>query len=56
MMGVHQALVHYTRGRILEGARHPRLARDVQAQAERALALLEEGLGDYALRPPAADA
>lgn len=52
MMGVHRALVHYTRRRILEGARHPRLARDVRTQAEHALALLAHGLGDHALKPP----
>jgi AcrR family transcriptional regulator len=48
MMGVHQALVAYTRQRVLEGARSPELADDVRAEAERALALLEHGLGDYA--------
>ena len=48
MMGVHQALVAYTRKRVLEGARSPELAGDVRHEAERALALLEHGLGDYA--------
>jgi AcrR family transcriptional regulator len=48
MMGVHQALVSYTRRRILDGARPPRLAREVRAEAERALGLLELGLGRYA--------
>jgi AcrR family transcriptional regulator len=47
MMGVHQALVAYTRRRVLAGARSPELADDVRAEAERALALLEHGLGDY---------
>jgi AcrR family transcriptional regulator len=50
MMGVHRALVDYTRRRIVAGARGPRLARDVRAQAKRALALLDEGLGDLARR------
>jgi AcrR family transcriptional regulator len=50
MMGVHRALVDYTRRRIVEGARHPRLARDVRERADRALALLERGLGGYAVR------
>jgi AcrR family transcriptional regulator len=45
MMGVHQALVAYTRKRVLEGARSPELAGDVRDEAERALALLEHGLG-----------
>jgi hypothetical protein len=31
--------------------RHPRLAREVRAQGERALALLEHGLGGYAPKP-----
>jgi AcrR family transcriptional regulator len=50
MMGVHRALVAYTRRRILEGARHPGLAREVRARAERAFALLEDGLGRYAVK------
>ncbi len=59
MMGVHRALVTYARTRVLEGAGQPRLARDVRAQAEQALALLEHGLGRYArlakpAGPPAA--
>jgi AcrR family transcriptional regulator len=44
MMGVHRALVDYTRARIAAGARGPRLARDVRAEGELALALLERGL------------
>jgi AcrR family transcriptional regulator len=50
MMGVHRAVVGYARRRILEGARHPALAREVRARAEQALALLEQGMGDYAVR------
>jgi AcrR family transcriptional regulator len=51
LMGVHRALVGYTRRRILDGTRHPRLEREVRAQAEQAFGLLERGLGDYALKP-----
>jgi hypothetical protein len=51
MMGIHRALVDYTRRRILAGVRGARLARDVLAQAGQALALLEKGLGDLARRP-----
>ena len=51
MMGVHRALVDYTRRRVLEDVRHPRLAREVRAQADQALALLERGLGSYAVAP-----
>jgi hypothetical protein len=46
LMGVHRALVDFTRRRIVAGARHPDLAREVRAQADDALALLERGLGD----------
>ena len=53
MMGVHRSLVAYTRGRVVAGARAPRLQRDVRAQAESALALLAEGLGGYAVKAPA---
>jgi AcrR family transcriptional regulator len=52
MMGVHRALVDYARRRILEGARHPRLAREILAQSDQALTLLERGLGDYAVTEP----
>jgi len=44
LMGVHRALVDHARGRILEGARHPELADEIRAEADRALALLERGL------------
>jgi AcrR family transcriptional regulator len=47
MMGVHRALVDYARRRIIAGDRSPRLTRDVRAEADRALARLAEGLGDY---------
>jgi AcrR family transcriptional regulator len=51
MMGVHRALVDFARRRILAGARPPGLAREVRAQGERALALLDDGLRGYAVRP-----
>jgi AcrR family transcriptional regulator len=50
LMGVHQALVDYTRRRILAGVRTPRLAREVRTQAKSALEALESGLGDYGAR------
>jgi AcrR family transcriptional regulator len=50
MMGVHRALVHLARRRIVEGVRHPKLAAEVRARAEEALALLEDGLEQYAIR------
>jgi AcrR family transcriptional regulator len=52
MMGVHRRLVDYARERIVAGARHSRLAREVTEQAEQALALLERGLGGYAVKQP----
>ena len=51
MMGVHRALVDFARRRILEGGRPPGLAREVREQGERALALLDDGLRGYAVRP-----
>jgi AcrR family transcriptional regulator len=50
MMGVHRALVHHARRRIVEGARHPRLGAEVRARGEETLALLDAGLGDYAIK------
>jgi AcrR family transcriptional regulator len=50
MMGVHRALVHHARRRVVEGVRHSRLAAEVRARAEEALALLEEGLERYAIK------
>jgi AcrR family transcriptional regulator len=50
LMGVHRALVDYTRRRVLAGVRNPRLAREVRTRGQRALATLEGGLGDYGAR------
>jgi AcrR family transcriptional regulator len=50
MMGVHRALVRHARRRIVEGARHPKLSAEVRARAEEALALLDAGLEDYAVK------
>jgi AcrR family transcriptional regulator len=44
LMGVHRALIDYTRGRILAGARAPGLRREVLARGRRALATLGRGL------------
>jgi AcrR family transcriptional regulator len=51
MMGMHRAVVDYARRRVTEGARHPALSREVRNRAEQALAQLQHGLGDYAVRP-----
>jgi AcrR family transcriptional regulator len=50
LMGVHRALVDYTRTRVLAGARNPGLGREVRTRGERALAALEHGLGGYGVR------
>jgi AcrR family transcriptional regulator len=52
LMGLHRALVHYARSRVLGGARNPGLARDLRARAEEARAMLATGLRDYARKAP----
>ena len=51
MVGVQRALVDHTRRRVLTDPRPAGLAAEVRALAERAFALLEDGLGGYAARP-----
>jgi len=51
LIGAHQALVSYTRARVLAGARPPALTREVRSQANRAFARLESGLADFGIRP-----
>jgi AcrR family transcriptional regulator len=50
MIGAHRALVDFARRRIVEGADPKTLAREVRARGRAALALLERGLGGYAIR------
>jgi AcrR family transcriptional regulator len=50
LMGVHRALVEYTRRQIVAGARTPGLRRSVRAQGMRAFDALEQGLGSYAVK------
>jgi AcrR family transcriptional regulator len=47
LMGVHRAILDSVRRRALDGQPNPSLARDVRFKAERALALLENGIGGY---------
>jgi AcrR family transcriptional regulator len=47
VIGVHQAIVDYSRRQILAGTRNPELARRVRRQIRRALDLLANELGDY---------
>jgi len=48
LLGLHRALIDYVRRRTLAGERAAVIAREVRRQAERAFAVLERGLGDYA--------
>ncbi len=50
LIGVHRALIDSVRRRVLAGERSPRLARDVRAEADRALGTLERGLGRYGVK------
>ncbi len=50
LMTTHRALVSHVRGRVLAGLRGERLAEEYRAQARRAFARLERGLGDYAVK------
>jgi AcrR family transcriptional regulator len=49
LMGVHRALVAYTRRRIVAGTPIPRLRREVHSQGRQALASLQRGLGGYGI-------
>jgi AcrR family transcriptional regulator len=51
LMGVQRALVAYVHARVLAGQRGAKLAAGARAQAKRAFARLEQGLGDYAVKP-----
>ena len=52
LMGVHLALVEYTRARLSADDRPAELAADVRARAVDAFALLEHGLATFASAPP----
>jgi AcrR family transcriptional regulator len=56
LIGVHRALLEYTRRQILAGTRNPLLRRRVRAEAKRALALLERGFGAYGIKDRRRDA
>jgi AcrR family transcriptional regulator len=51
LIGLHEALVDYSRREIVAGTRNPTLVRRVRRQAQHALALLAAGLADYGRRP-----
>ena len=50
LIGLHRSLLDYVRRQALAGRRNPALARLVRTQGERAVALLESGLGGYAIK------
>jgi AcrR family transcriptional regulator len=50
LIGVHRSLVYHARERLLADAPDPRIGPDVLAGGRRALAALDRGLGDYAIR------
>jgi AcrR family transcriptional regulator len=56
LVGVQRAMVDYTRRRVLLDQQLARLAADVRRLGQRAFALLEQGLGDYAARPGSSEA
>ena len=51
LIGVQRALLDYTRRRVLADEAPERLYADLRGLAQRAFALLEEGLGGYGARP-----
>jgi AcrR family transcriptional regulator len=50
LIGVHRSLVYHAREWLLADAHDPRIGPDVLAGGRRALAALDRGLGDYAIR------
>jgi AcrR family transcriptional regulator len=50
LLGIHRALIDHVRARALAGASASQVGREVRARARRAFALLEQGLGDYAVK------
>jgi AcrR family transcriptional regulator len=54
LIGLHRTLIGYVREQALAGVPAARIRRDVRAEAGRALALLEGGIGDFGVRGAAA--
>jgi AcrR family transcriptional regulator len=53
LIGLHEALVDFSRRQILAGVRNPILARRLRRHGERAVELLASGLGTYGVRAEA---
>ncbi len=51
MIGVYRDLVSHARRRAADGAGEAAVSREIGARGRRAVALLEEGLGHYAIKP-----
>jgi AcrR family transcriptional regulator len=52
LLGVHRALIDHSRRRALAGAMASQLGPELRAEAERAFARLERGLGEYGIKRP----
>jgi AcrR family transcriptional regulator len=50
LLGVHRALIQYSRERALAGVPASRIARELRTHAEQAFTRLERGLGGYAVK------
>jgi AcrR family transcriptional regulator len=50
LIGLHRGLLEYVRRQALTGRTNPGLARSIRRQGERAVAQLEHGFGDYAIK------
>jgi AcrR family transcriptional regulator len=50
LLGLHRALIAYVRERVAAGASASQIRRGVRAQAKRAFARLDDGLGEYAVK------
>jgi AcrR family transcriptional regulator len=51
LIGLHRALLGYVREQALAGRSNPALVRSIRRQGERAVARLDDGFGDYAIKP-----
>jgi hypothetical protein len=51
LIGLHRGLLGHVRQQALSGRTAQSLARSLRALGERAVAQLEHGLGDYAIKP-----
>jgi len=49
LMGIHRALIDYSRARITAGVPSDRIARELRTRGERAISALEQGLGSVGI-------